>query len=104
MGALDLAAVNFTSMHRFWKQNEEEVLLDELPKKALLRVVRRHLTPPPSSTNVERLFSYAGLTVTDHRASLEFGRNPVPSGKCGDGQLHVGMVIHEWNVNFIYVE
>ena len=70
MGALDLAAVNFTSMHRFWKQNEEEVLLDELPKKALLRVVRRHLTPPPSSTNVERLFSYAGLTVTDHRASL----------------------------------
>ena len=30
----------------------------------------RHLTPPPSSTNVERLFSYGGLVATDHRASL----------------------------------
>ena len=32
--------------------------------------VRRHLTPPPSSTNVERLFSIGGLTATDHRAAL----------------------------------
>ena len=39
-------------------------------KKALLSVVRRHLTAPPSSTNVERLFSYGGLVATDHRASL----------------------------------
>ena len=30
----------------------------------------RHLTPPPSSTNVERLFSYGGLIATDHRSSL----------------------------------
>jgi len=29
-----------------------------------------HLTPPPSSTNVERLFSYGGLVATDHRSSL----------------------------------
>jgi hypothetical protein len=36
----------------------------------MLQVVRRHLTPPPSSTNVERLFSYAGLATEDHRASL----------------------------------
>ena len=70
MSALDLAAVNSPSMHRFWKQYEEEAHTEELPKAALLRVVRRHLTPPPSSTNCERLFSYAGLTVTDHRASL----------------------------------
>ena len=40
------------------------------PWWALLCVVRRHLTPPPSSTNVERLFSYGGLVATDHRASL----------------------------------
>ena len=33
-------------------------------------VVRQHLTPPPSSTNVERLFSYGGLVATDHRSSL----------------------------------
>ena len=39
-------------------------------KKALLKVVREHLTPPPSSTNVERLFSYGGLVATDHRSSL----------------------------------
>ena len=39
-------------------------------KKALLKVVRQHLTPPPSSTNVERLFSYGGLVATDHRSSL----------------------------------
>ena len=26
--------------------------------------------PPPSSTNVERLFSYGGLVATDHRSSL----------------------------------
>ena len=39
-------------------------------KKALLTVVRHHLTAPPSSTNVEGLFSYGGLVATDHRASL----------------------------------
>ena len=39
-------------------------------RKAVLCVARRHLTPPPSSTNVERLFSIGGLTATDHRASL----------------------------------
>ena len=33
-------------------------------------LTRRHLTPPTSSTNVERLFSVGGLTATDHRASL----------------------------------
>jgi hypothetical protein len=33
-------------------------------------VVRTHLTPPPTSTNVERLFSYAGMVAEDHRASL----------------------------------
>lgn len=39
-------------------------------RKAVLCVARRHLTPPPSSTNVERLFSVGGLTAADHRASL----------------------------------
>ena len=39
-------------------------------KKALLTVVCHHLTAPPSSTNVEGLFSYGGLVATDHRASL----------------------------------
>ena len=35
-----------------------------------ITVVRRHLTAPPSSTNVERLLSYGGLVASDHRASL----------------------------------
>lgn len=59
----------YTVLDRFWKQFEEYA--GENPvKKALLQVVRRHLTPPPTSTNVERLFSYAGLATENHRASL----------------------------------
>ena len=62
------------------KREDDESMVDSLPvswtgqsdsvRKALLQVVRRHLTPPPSSTNVERLFSIGGLTATDHRAAL----------------------------------
>ena len=55
---------------RFWQQYEEAASPSDTLKKALLKVVRQHLTPPPSSTNVERLFSYGGLVATDHRASL----------------------------------
>ena len=60
----------FLIIFRFWKKYEEETLPGDSVWQALLRVVRRHLTPPPSSTNVERLFSIAGLTATDHRAAL----------------------------------
>jgi hypothetical protein len=58
-----------TVLYRFWKRFEE-MAGEDAAKKALLQVVRRHLTPPPSSTNVERLFSYAGQAAEDHRASL----------------------------------
>ena len=60
----------FCVICRFWKKYEEETGLSDSVRKALLQVVRRHLTPPPSSTNVERLFSIGGLTATDHRAAL----------------------------------
>ena len=40
-------------------------------KEALLRVVRRFFTPPPTSTNVERLFSYAGLILSNNRSSMQ---------------------------------
>ena len=56
--------------YRCLKQYEEAASPADNLKKALLKVVRQHLTPPPSSTNVERLFSYGGLTATDHRSSL----------------------------------
>ena len=55
--------------YRFWHQYEQTSNPNDKIAKALLKVVRRHLTPPPSS-NVERLFSYGGLVATDHRASL----------------------------------
>ena len=55
---------------RFWQKYEEETPANDHVRKALLCVVRRHLTPPPSSTNVERLFSYGGLVATNHRSSL----------------------------------
>ena len=60
----------FFLIWRFWKKYEEETLPSDTVRKALLCVVRRHLTPPPSSTNVERLFSVGGLTATDHRSAL----------------------------------
>ena len=56
--------------YRFWHQYEQTSNPNDKIAKALLKVVRRHLTPPPSSTNVERLFSYEGLVATDHRSSL----------------------------------
>ena len=56
--------------YRCLKQYEEAASPADNLKKAVLKVVRQHLTPPPSSTNVERLFSYGGLTATDHRSSL----------------------------------
>ena len=37
---------------------------------ALLAVVRRYLTPAPTSTNIERLFSYGGMVLEDRRASM----------------------------------
>ena len=55
------------SPFRFSADYEKAASPSDNLKKALLKVVRQHLTPPPSSTNVERLFSYGGLVATDHR-------------------------------------
>jgi len=55
---------------RFWQKFEEETPPNDYVRKALLCVARRHLTPPPSYTNVKRLFNYGGLVATDHRSSL----------------------------------
>ena len=54
----------------FSKKQTKNSSPNDKARKALLRVARRHLTPPPSATNVERLFSYGGLVATDHRSSL----------------------------------
>ena len=55
---------------RFWQKFEEETPPNDYFRKALLCVARRHLFPPPSYTNVKRLFNYGGLVATDHRSSL----------------------------------
>ena len=39
-------------------------------KEALIAVVRRYLTAPLTSTNVERLFSLVGMVMEDRRALL----------------------------------
>ena len=39
-------------------------------EEALLKVVLKYLTPPPTSTDVERLFSTAGDILTNERNRL----------------------------------
>ena len=53
---------------RFWKSYERDMNGCRI-KKALLAVVRRPLTPPPTSTQTERLFSTAG-NIVDGRPRL----------------------------------
>ena len=39
-------------------------------KLALCKLARKYLTPPPTSTNCERLFSVAGMVMDEKRANL----------------------------------
>ena len=55
--------------HRYWKKYSDSCNGCKV-KKALIKVVKQYLTPPPTSTNVERLFSYAGMVMEDRRALL----------------------------------
>ena len=55
--------------HKCWKKYSNSCNGCE-DKKALIKVVKQYLTLPPTSTNVERLFSYAGMVMEDRRALL----------------------------------
>ena len=55
---------------RFWCKYEQSAQGCRV-KAALLCVVRKYLTPPSTSTNVERLFSYCGMIATKKRAGLK---------------------------------
>jgi hypothetical protein len=54
---------------KFWKKYEAESNGNPV-KKALARLAKQFLTPPPTSTDIERLFSVAGNILTDERNRL----------------------------------
>ena len=53
----------------FWKEFEQNSLGNPV-KLALAKLAKKYLTPPPTSTDVERLFSVAGLILSDERNRL----------------------------------
>ena len=55
---------------RFWREYEQKSGGCKV-KTAFLHLAKKYLTPPPTSTNVERLFSYAGLIADPRRARLQ---------------------------------
>ena len=55
---------------RAWEK-EEPSMLGNPVKEAFLKVVKRVLTPPATSTAVEQLFSRAGLLLEEHRSSMD---------------------------------
>ena len=53
-----------------WWQKFEASSQDNKVKLALCKLAKQYLTPPPTSTNCERLFSVAGQIMDEKRANL----------------------------------
>ena len=53
----------------YWKDYESNANGDPI-RLSLVKLAKKYLTPPPTSTDIERLFSVAGLILTDKRAKL----------------------------------
>ena len=54
---------------KYWEKQELEFESHGV-NGAMCRLARKFLTPPPTSTDVERLFSAAGLTASDIRSNM----------------------------------
>ena len=50
---------------------EKSTLTNDNLRLSLCNIARKYLTPPPSSINVERLFSSAGQVMDEKRANLK---------------------------------
>ena len=56
---------------KYWRTYESKAVGDNnKAKKALAKLARKVLTPPPTSTDVERLFSTAANILTEKRNRL----------------------------------
>lgn len=53
-----------------WWQKFETESKDKKIQMALCRIAKKYLTPPPTSTNCERLFSVAGQVMDEKRARM----------------------------------
>ena len=53
-----------------WWQKYEQDAKENKIKLALCRLAKLYLTPPPTSTNCERLFSVAGQVMDEKRAKM----------------------------------
>ena len=54
---------------KYWERQEEHHK-DKKVTSALCRLAKKFLTPPPTSTDVERLFSIESLIADDKRGKL----------------------------------
>ena len=55
----------------FWREYEEKAKHEQNSVKLkLAKLAKKYLSPPPTSTDVERLFSIAGSILTDERNRL----------------------------------
>ena len=69
-GYLNSASVDINVKPLSWWAKYQERAEGNLIKLSLCELSKKYLTPPPTSTNCERLFSIAGQAMDEKRATL----------------------------------